>query len=253
MEHMEIAYLVIFSLLGMAVGSFLNVCVDRLPAGKSLLRPPSHCDGCNRQLTLLDLIPVFSYILLRGRCRTCGAKIPARVLWVEIGTGLLFGFLFWHYGLTWEFAISALYSALFIVVALIDLNTQLILNRVTYPAAVVLLILSFFLPEPGIKSVAIGGAVGLGLLLIPALIFPAGMGLGDVKLAAVIGLAVGFPLVFVALFLGTVFGGLTAAALLILKIKKRKEAMPFGPFLSAAAVITFIWGNSILAWYLDLL
>jgi len=253
---MEAFLIVVFVLLGMVVASFLNVCCDRLPARQSLVYPPSHCPACQRRLAAKDLIPVFSYLWLRGRCRYCQASIPRRLLWVEVGTGVLFGFTYWHYGLDIELAIILFYCCLFIVLLVIDLEHGLILNKVVYPAMAVALLISIFLPQleivPEIKQAAIGGGIGLGLFLLVVLISREGMGWGDVKMAALIGLVVGFPLVFVALLMGIILGGLVAGVLLLFKIKKRKEAIPFGPFLSLAAMATLLWGSKILSWYLDL-
>lgn len=250
---MEVILIVIFALLGTAIGSFLNVCIDRLPIGRSLVRPPSHCDACQHRLSLKDLIPLFSYLRLRGHCRYCRAPIPRRIFWVEVGTGLLFAFIYWRYGLSVEFAVNAFYCCLFIVLGVIDLEHKLILNKIVYPAAVVALIIDAFLPQPGIINGVIGGTIGFALLLIPALIYRGGMGWGDVKMAALIGLVTGFPLVFVALLTGVVLGGLVGGILLLLRIKKRKEAIPFGPFLSLATIATLLWGGDILSWYLGLL
>jgi len=246
---MEVALIVALALLGTAIGSFLNVCIDRLPAGKSLVYPPSHCDACQHRLSLKELVPVLSYLRLHGHCRYCQAPIPRRVFWVEVGTGLLFAFTYWHYGLSTEFAISAFYFCLFIVLGVIDLEHKLILNKIIYPAAAVVLIIDVFSPEIGIVNGVIGGAIGFGLLLIPALVSRGGMGWGDVKMAALIGLAIGFPLVFVALLMGIILGGLVAGLLLLRKIKKRKEPIPFGPFLSLATIATLLWGSDILNWY----
>ena len=255
---MEIILTVIFGLLGAAIGSFLNVCIDRLPAGKSLLHPPSHCDACQHRLLPKDLIPVFSYLWLRGRCRYCHIPIPRRSLWVEIGSGLLFAFIYWHYGLSVELAVTASYCCLFIVLMVIDLEHKLIPNKIVYPAMVVTLIISIFLPQSGIIlppwpetiSGIISGGIGFGLLLIPALIYQGGMGWGDVKMAGLIGLVAGFPLVFVALLMGVILGGVVAGILLLLKIKTRKDPIPFGPFLSIATIVTLLWGNNIVNWYL---
>ncbi|MFC2013081.1 prepilin peptidase [Chloroflexota bacterium] len=266
---MEILLTVIFVLLGVAVGSFLNVCSDRLPGGKSPAYPPSHCDACKHSLSPKDLVPVFSYLRLRGRCRYCHATIPRRVFWLEIGTGLLFAFTYWHYGLNVEFAVITLYCCLFILILVIDLEHGLILNRVVYPAAIAILIISIFQPPTGAVAISlpwplvaggingianslIGGILGFVALLIPAIVFRGGMGWGDVKMAALIGMTTGYPPVFVALFLGIVFGGLIAWVLLLLKIKKRKDPIPFGPFLSITTIITLFWGNDILNWYLGL-
>ncbi len=257
---MEVVLTVVFALLGTAIGSFLNVCTDRLPAGKSVVHTPSHCDACQHPLSPKDLVPVFSYLWLRRRCRYCQAHIPQRIFWVEIGSGFLLAFLYWYYGLSVEFAVIAFYCYLFIVLMVIDLEHKLILNKITYPAAAVALIISVLIPSIGSTDVslpwseiangAIGGATGLVFLLIPALIYRGGMGWGDVKMAALIGLVTGFPLVFVALLMGVILGGLVAGILLLLKIKKRKEAIPFGPFLSLATIATLLWGNDILNWYL---
>lgn len=257
---MEVVFTIILIWFGMLVGSFLNVCADRLPVGKSIIHPPSHCPSCRRRLKAKDLVPVFSYLFLRGHCRYCRAPIPMRLLWVELGTGLLFGLLFWRFGLSFEFLITIIYSSIFIVIFIIDLEHKLILNKVVYPsmglALVCSLLFSFLLPEvelvPRITSALIGGGIGLVLFLLVVLISRGGMGWGDVKMAALIGLVTGFPLVFVALLLGIISGGLVAAVLLALKIKKRREAMPFGPFLSLATIVTLLWGGNILSWYLAL-
>jgi len=252
--------MIIFILLGIIVASFLNVCVDRLPGNESLLFPASHCASCHRRLAKKDMIPVFSYLWLRGRCRYCQASIPRRILWVEIGTGALFGYLYWHYGLSIELAVTAFYCCLFIVLMVIDWERGLILNKIVYPAMAVALLISvffsIFLPQieivPFIGWAAIGGGIGLILFLLILLISRGGMGWGDVKLAALIGTATGFPLVFVALLMGIILGGLVAVLLLALKIKKRKEAIPFAPFLSLATIVTLLWGSNILNWYLGL-
>jgi len=253
---MEGIWIVVFTLLGMAVASFLNVCIDRLPSNQSLLFPASHCASCHRRLAIKDLVPVFSYLWLHGRCGYCQAPIPRRLLWVEIGTGLLFGYLYWHYGLGIELAVTAVYCCLFITLMVIDLEQGLILNKVVYPAMAVALLISVFLFQleivPEIKQSAIGGGIGLGLFLLIVLISRGGMGWGDVKMAALIGLVTGFPLVFVALFMAAIFGGLVAGTLLLLKIKRRKEGIPFAPFLSLATIVTLLWGSNLLNWYLGL-
>jgi leader peptidase (prepilin peptidase)/N-methyltransferase len=253
---MEAILIVIFILLGITVASFLNVCIDRLPTNESLLFPASHCASCHRRLAKKDLIPVFSYLWLHGRCRYCQASIPRRILWVEIGTGALFGYLYWHYGLSIELAVTAFYCCLFIVLMVIDWEHGLILNKISYPAIAVALLISTFLSQsetvPEIKQAAIGGGIGLVLFLLIALFARGGMGWGDVKLAALIGIVTGFPLVFVALLMGIILGGLVAILLLALKIKKRKEAIPFAPFLSLATIVTLLWGSNILDWYLGL-
>jgi leader peptidase (prepilin peptidase)/N-methyltransferase len=257
---MEAGFAIIFVLLGMIIASFLNVCCDRLPAKQSLVYPPSHCPACSRRLAVKDLLPIFSYLWLRGRCSYCGAPIPRRVLWVEIATAALFGLAYWQYGLSIELAIALFYISLFMVVLVIDLEHGLILNKIVYPALAIALLLSvfftIFLPDvsivPNIVRAAIGGGIGFIVFFLIAIVSRGGMGFGDVKLAALIGLATGFPLVIVALIMGMILGGLAAVVLLGFKIKKRKEAMPFGPFLAVAAIVTLLWGSQILNWYLGI-
>ena len=273
---MDIALIIVFVLLGTAVGSFLNVCIDRLPARQSVIRPPSYCDTCQRRLSPMELVPVFSFVWLRRRCRSCGALIPWRVFWVEACTGILFGFAYWYYMVnpvspeTVQLVVTVLYSCIFIIIFGIDLEHQLILNRIVYPAMLIALVLDIALHQPwfiesapgafqSMPDVAArtvvgitGGATGFVLLLIPALIFRGGMGWGDVKMAGLIGLVVGFPLVFVSILGAIIGGGFLAAILLLLGVKKRGEAIPFGPFLSLAAIVTLLFGNDIFTWYLGL-
>lgn len=254
---MEILLIVLFALLGLAVGSFLNVCIDRLPRNESIVNPPSHCSVCQHRLAVKDNIPMFSYLRLRGRCRYCQASIPRRLFWVELATGLIFAFLYWHYGLSVELGVMAFYACLFIIIFVIDLEQGLILNKVVYPSMVVALLLAL-LPRPwltqwivtGVANAALGGGIGFAIFLLIAIVSRGGMGWGDVKLAALIGLATGFPLVFLSIIMGAILGGIVAVALMIAKKRKRRETIPFGPFLALAAMVTLLWGSNILSWYL---
>jgi leader peptidase (prepilin peptidase)/N-methyltransferase len=268
---MAVLLTILFTLAGLATGSFLNVCIDRLPARKSLMRPPSHCDNCQKPLSLADNIPLVSYLWLRGRCRYCGARIPPRVLLVEAITGLLFLLISWRFILSPdspEYAaliLTAFWSCIFLVVIFIDLEHQLILNKVTYPAAVIALILlaadSIFpeagildnlnmIPQPSILSGLIAGAIGFILFMLVFIINPRGLGMGDVKLVTLIGLATGFPLNMVALFIGIFIGGVAAVFLLISRKKGRKDVMPYGVFLGIGPIVALLWGNEIIDWYM---
>ena len=257
---MEIVLIFLFAILGLAIGSFLNVCIDRLPRNESIVFPPSHCEGCQHKLAAKDLIPVFSYLRLRGRCRYCQASVPRRLFWVELATGLIFALLFWHYGLSAELGVMIFYACLFIVIFVIDLEQGLILNKVAYPGMVVALLLALY-PWPWLNEsivmrvayAALGGGIGFGVFLLIALASRGGMGWGDVKLAALIGLATGFPLVFLAIIMGAILGGIVAVALVIAKKRKRRQTIPFGPFLALAAMVTLLWGSNILSWYLGLM
>jgi len=180
---------------------------------------------------------------------------------VELATGLIFAFLYWHYGLSSGLGVMAFYACLFIIIFVIDLKHGLILNKVLYPSMVVSLLLALFLPQswltqwivPGVANAAIGGGIGFVIFFLIAIASRGGMGWGDVKLAGLIGLATGFPLVFFSIIIGAILGGIVAAALMIAKKRKLKETIPFGPLLALAAMVTLLWGNSILNWYLGLM
>jgi len=247
----------------MSVGSFLNLCIDRLPHGGSIIKPPSHCESCGKSLTPLDLVPIFSYILLRGRCRHCGTGIPPRILVVEVATASLFPLLAWHFGLGAELAFSIFYTSIFLLIFFIDLEQQIVLYAVVIPGIALAFVFSFFWtgfeeywPQtgPGITlSALLGGAVGAALMLLPNLLTRGrGMGLGDAYLAGLIGLVVGFPLVLVGLMTGILAGGLIAVSLLAVRLVKRRTAIPFGPFLVAGAMAALVWGDRIINWWWSL-
>jgi len=250
----------LFAILGLIVGSFLNVCIDRLPQYKSIAYPPSHCEACQHKLAAKDLIPVFSYLRLRGRCRYCQASIPRKLLWVELATAVIFALLYWYYRLSPELGVMAFYACLFTIIFVIDLEHGLILNKVVYPGMVVALLLALY-PWPWLNEsivirvayAALGGGIGFGIFLLIALASRGGMGWGDVKLAALIGLVAGFPLVFLVIIIGAILGGIVAVALVIAKKRKRRQTIPFGPFLALAAMVTLLWGSNILDWYLSLM
>ena len=257
---MEIVLIILFAILGLVVGSFLNVCIDRLPQNKSIAYPPSHCESCQHKLAVKDLIPVFSYIRLRGHCRYCQASIPRRILWVELATAVIFALLCWHYGLSAQLGVMIFYASLLIIIFVIDLEHSLILNKVVYPGMVAALLLALY-PWPWFSEsigmrvayAALGGAAGFAIFLLIAMVSRGGMGWGDVKLAALMGLAIGFPLVFVAIIMAAILGGIVAVALMIAKKRTRRQTIPFGPFLALAAMVTLLWGSNILNWYLGLM
>jgi leader peptidase (prepilin peptidase)/N-methyltransferase len=259
---MDVYLTLIFILLGLLVGSFLNVVIDRLPSGQSLAHPPSHCPSCNKRLGVKDLVPVLSYTWLRGRCRYCGQHIPLRLPLVEAATGADFGLLFAYFRFSPELPIALFYFCLLLVIAIIDLEHQLILNRLVYPTAVIATVFTFMchrldfdiMPAklnmvPNMAQAAVGCAIGLVLFLLIAILSRGGMGLGDVKMAALMGIMLGFPSVLVAIFVAVIAGGITAILLLVTRKKGRKQAIPFGPFLALGTMLALIWGSSIWGWY----
>jgi len=178
---------------------------------------------------------------------------------VELATALIFALLYWHYGLSAELGIMIFFVCLFTVIFVIDLEQGLILNKVVYPSMVAALLLAL-LPRPwltqwlvtGIANAALGGGIGFAIFFLIAIASRGGMGWGDVKLVALIGLATGFPLVFFSIIMGAILGAIVAVALVITKRRKSRGTIPFGPFLAVAAMVTLLWGSNILSWYLGL-
>ncbi len=266
-------FIALATVFGLFTGSFLNVCIDRLPRGESIVFPPSHCESCNHKLGVLDLIPVFSYVFLRGHCRYCRAHIPIRLMLVEFVTGALFGYFFWQFGFTLELLVFIIYGSILIVIFVIDLENQLVLDVIVFPGMVIAFAFAFFRPEiAGLDSLGsgnvynavsqaasnaagqaiialLGGALGFVAMSIPFLIYPSGMGMGDIKLAALVGLMTGYPLIILALLMSWISGGIIAGILLALKIKGRKDPIPAAVFMVAAALVTLLWGQEIWLWY----
>ncbi|MEW6233633.1 MAG: prepilin peptidase [Chloroflexota bacterium] len=242
--------IIVYFVLGLVIGSFLNVCIDRLPRKESILSPPSRCTACGQQLRPLDLIPVVSFLLLRGRCRYCTAPLPWRLPVVELGTGLLFAFLWYHLGPSVQLLLLTAYASILVVVLFIDLEHRLVLNVVSYPAIVLALVAAPFTPNQTILRLLLGGLVGFVIFLIIALVYPGGMGMGDVKLATFLGLVTGFPQVIIFIYISFIIGGLVALGLLVTRLKKRKDPIPFAPFLVIGGFTTMVYGQEILRWFL---
>ena len=253
---MEIAYAFIFAAFGAVIGSFLNVLCDRLPQEQSVVMPPSRCPGCSRRLTALDMIPIFSWLALRGRCRTCGEHIPSRVFWVELITAATFAGLYLHFGFTATLWVSLLYACFTIVIFVIDMEHQIILNNILIAAVAIPVVVSLFHSQvplaPNLLHALIGGVAGFLIFLIVYIVSRGGMGEGDVKLGAFAGLVTGWPNIIAAVIMSWILGGLVAIGLLLLRRKGRREAIAFGPFLALTTFITFLWGTRIIDWYLGM-
>ncbi len=244
---MSLPGLIGWGVLGVLVGSFINVCADRLPLGQSVVSPPSHCPACGRRLTPMELIPVVSFLFLRGRCRTCGAAIGWRSPVVELAAGVLFSLIFFRFGPTFRTVQLSVFAAFLMVTFVTDLERQRILNAVILPGLAMALILIPFMPDHKPVDLLLGGAIGFGALFLLALVIPNGMGMGDVKLGAFVGLIVGYPLIAFVLVAAFILGGTVSGALLLGRRVTRDQTMAFGPFLSAAALVGMIYGSDLVA------
>jgi leader peptidase (prepilin peptidase)/N-methyltransferase len=236
---------------GLAVGSFLNVVAARIPVRRSIVSPGSACPSCGTSLAWYDNIPLVSYALLRGRCRHCGASISWRYPAVEAATALLVAGCALKFGFSWDFLVAASFCAVLVAVSATDLERRIIPNRIVLPATIVLLAAQTIL-DPSVEWVAAGlGAAAF--FLLAALAYPGGMGMGDVKLALLLGVVLGRT-VPVALLAG-MLAALIPSFVLIARHGRagRKMAIPFGPFLASGGVLALFAGNSILDWYLRVL
>ena len=253
------AYLAaVAGLWGLLIGSFLNVVAYRVPLGQSVVAPPSACPACAHPIRWKDNIPIVSWLLLRGRCRDCGAGISVRYPIVEFATGILFAGTYLVIGAVWVLPAYLLFAATTMVLVLTDLDHKRIPNRILYPATVagVLLITSGAAADHSIGAIPralAGGGIYFGLLLVIALLARGGFGMGDVKLAFLLGTFLAFPswdTLGAGIFLAFLIGGLVSLILLITKKKGRKDAIPFGPPLILGAWISLVWGQRLVDWYL---
>lgn len=251
MDALACFWLVILFLLGLCTGSFLNVVIYRLPRGESITFDRSHCPSCGKQLVWYDLIPVLSYLLLLGRCRSCHTRISIKYPIVEFLTGIIFVVLFLHFGATLVFLKYLFLSALLEAVSFIDLEHYIIPNSLVITGLIGGVFLNLAARDVGVVSALIGILITSGFLLLIALVSKGGMGGGDIKLAAVTGLFLGWPLAPFGLFLGACVGGVVAIFLLLFRIKGRKDPLPFGPFIAVGTFFAFLYGFDVINWYLQ--
>jgi leader peptidase (prepilin peptidase)/N-methyltransferase len=235
----------------MIIGSFLNVVAYRLPRRESLVTPGSHCPGCGAAVKPYDNLPVVGWLLLRGRCRSCGERISARYPVVEALTGVLAVAVVLVKHSASDIVLGLVLVAILVPIALIDLEHRVIPNKIIVPAGIAAIVIGLALNPAGVPEQLIAGAAAGGFLLLFALAYPRGMGMGDVKLAAVLGLYLGRSVavaLLVAVIAGTVAGALVMARVGV--AKGRKTAVPFGPFLALGGVVALLMGPSIVHWYL---
>lgn len=248
--------LLIVTLAGLTIGSFLNVVIHRLPRGQSVISPGSHCTACGYVLRPADNVPVLSYIVLRGRCRGCRAPISVRYPIVEVVTAGVFVAHYAVFGWTPLLAVRAPFAAAMIALFAIDLEHHLLPDRITLPGIAVGLAASLFLP-PGFRDALIGTVLGGGVLWLLGEAYyryagEEGMGGGDVKMLAMIGAFLGWQLAILTLVLSSMAGALIGLAVVLFRKGSMKYALPYGTFLALAALVCSLFGAQILHWYTTL-
>ncbi len=253
---METVILVVVA--GLIWGSFLNVVIHRLPLGLNLAKPPSSCPACGARIKPYDNIPVLSYLLLRGKCRSCGKPIPFSYVLAEVLTPLAFLVLHHHFGLTLHFFASAVFTSALIVLAFIDYRHKILPDHIVFPGIVLGLAYSFFRPDGlRIGDALLGALAGAGFLL---LVYGAyylvrkkeGMGLGDVTMMAMIGVYLGWLPALLTIILASLAGVLAGIAVIIIRKRDMQFLLPFGTFLAPAAFVSLVWGNRLILAYLNL-
>lgn len=242
----------IIFILGAIIGSFLNVCIYRIPREESIAFPPSHCTNCSTRIKFYDLIPVLSYVFLKGRCRYCKDKISLIYPIIELTTGFIFYGLYINYGISYYFIKYAVLACFLIVIGMIDFNTTDVYFKVTICGIICGVIFAII---GGIKGYALltylyGALLGWGVIASIILIFK-GMGWGDAEVCAIGGIFLGLKLSILMLFLSFIIGGSIGIILVILKKKTKKDYIAFGPYIAIAGIITMLFGNEIINWYFN--
>lgn len=255
-------YIIVF-FFGSVVGSFLNVCIYRMPRNLSIIIPSSRCPSCNNPIKPLDNIPLVSYIFLGGRCRACKARIPFRYPLVELLNAVLYILILWRFGFGWHTLIYFVFCSALIVITFIDLDFQIIPDKITLPGIPTGIVFGgFFLLDPfmrhvplGIESSLIGACAGFGFYYLVAkvgtrIFKKEAMGGGDIKLMAMVGGFLGWKGVILTTFLGSFSGAIIGVLLILLKGREWGSKIPFGPYLALGSVITLFYGQEILNFYL---
>lgn len=247
---MYILYILIF-ILGTIIGSFLNVVIYRIPRNESIIFPASHCTYCNHELKPFDLIPIISYVLLKGKCRYCGKNISLRYPIVELITGLIFVIIFHYFNISILSLSYIFLSVILVILSFIDAKHKLIPNKILLTGLIGIIIFRILMYNEGIMDYLIGSIIGGGIFLLVSIVSGEGMGGGDIKLMALIGLFIGRKLTLLTMFFAVILGAIVGVVLIFLKIKTRKDAIPFVPFISIGCIISILYGYSILNWYIS--
>jgi leader peptidase (prepilin peptidase)/N-methyltransferase len=249
---MDLIINVFIFILGTFIGSFLNVCIYRLPEGKSVVSPPSACSSCGHRLGFFDMIPVLNYIFNKGKCRYCGAKYSIQYPLVELLNGLLYLFVFMEYGFNWISVMHCLTVSTLIVVFMIDLRHKIIPDSLVIFGLLYTTIISIMFIDINYLDKFYGLLFGFGLFLVIALVTNA-MGGGDIKLMGFLGLNFGLKGIIFITVLSFIYGAVISVGLLVSKKATRKDYIPFGPFIVLAALTYIFWGEEIIQLYINLL
>lgn len=237
--------------IGLVFGSFFNVCIYRIPAGISIILPPSHCPFCGKRLTPRELIPIISFLLQKGRCRGCNGTISIRYPLIELLTGIIFLIIYLHWGISLKTAEGLVFTSLLIMIFFIDLDVQIIPNILVGIGLAMGLVFRLF--EGDLGNGLIGVCLGAGIIFIIYILSRGGMGEGDIKMAGMLGSFLGFPHILLGLFLAFILGGSVGIFLLFAKHKDGKDRMAFGPFLAVAGMTAWMWGDQVITAYLNLI
>lgn len=246
-------YTVIAFIFGLVFGSFFNVVGLRVPKKQSIVHPPSHCTSCERRLTAIDLVPVLSYVLLRGKCHTCKATVSPIYPFMELLTGILFALAYVHFGITAEFFVALLFISMLVCITVSDIAYMLIPNKILLFFLPLLVVGRIFSPLTPWWDSLLGAVIGFGVLYIVALLSRGGMGGGDIKLFFVLGIVLGTLKTLLTLAFASAIGLVIGIIVLRITKKGRKTPVPFGPSIALAALLLYFYGERIIAWYLNLL
>ncbi len=239
-------------ILGLLLGSFLNVCIFRIPRHQEIVYTPSHCMACGQSIKWVDLIPVISYLLLRGRCRSCKEPVSIQYPLVELANGLAYVWIYFVLGFTPAGLMTAILFSTCLVISLIDLQWMIIPNGILVFLLIVGVFFQVFFEKTFMESFIGFFAVSIPLLLIHV-VTGGQMGMGDIKLMAVTGWILGWQKIVLALFLGSLLGSVIGVSLIAFKVMSRKQRIPFGPFLSGGIILAALYGDRMIQWYLDIL
>lgn len=244
--------------LGLIIGSFLTVCIRRLPRGESIIAPRSACPACRQPIRWYDNVPLLSFILLRGRCRACRASIPIRYPLVELLNGLGYVAIASRFGYGWEAVVYAVFLSALLAVTWIDWDHQIIPDAITLPGILMGLACSTWVLPVGFLNAFIGVMVGGGVLLAMAWLSPLlfgkeGLGGGDIKLLAMIGAFLGWQYALGTLMIASIAGSIVGIGLMAMRILQKGQYIPFGPYLALGALVSLFYGPEILSWYVGVI